>query len=370
MLDMRATIHPPVTISSIELLNVDNRYFVRTRSKDGAVGIASATDRVIYCAPILKQLVAPHFIRKDARDIGSLIDSVYLTKNNYQLAGVPLGIAVACVEMSIFDLLGKIANKSIGGMLGGVTRREIPVYLSSPRRDTTPEAEIETMNRRVAETQAKAVMLKIGGRMGSNTDASPGRTGSLVALARNTWGDGMTIYVDANGAYDVQTATQVGKILESYGVKMFEEPCPFDEYEQTKQVADALEMAVAGGKQDTSIARYRWMIKNRGVDVVQPDLFGNGGFIRSLRIARSAQNGSISCTLHSPYADPNAAYMLHFASVVPNIGPFQEYLAEPLTAPWWSAPSLQVQNGAIKVPTGPGLGVEYDPAIWKSAVRI
>ncbi len=368
MLDLHQCFSSPVTIASIEILRGDGRYFVRSTSTDGAVGIANANDRFALVWPIAKQLVVPYFVGKDARDLGSLVDGVYLTKSNYKLAGLALWICVGCVELSLFDLLGKLAGKSVGALLGGAIRREIPIYLSSGARDTTPEHEIEWLSQRLAETQARAVKLKVGGRMSSNADASPGRSEKLVALARRAWGDGVTLYVDANGSYDAATAIEVGHMLEAHGVALFEEPCPFDEYEQTKQVADVLAMMVSGGEQDTSMARFRWMIQHRGVDMIQPDLIYNGGFIRCLRVARMAQAAGIWITPHCPRADPNTAYMLHLASVVPNLGPFQEYRAQgPQPSPWWGAPSFKARDGAVQVPTGPGLGVEYDPAMWTRA---
>jgi L-alanine-DL-glutamate epimerase-like enolase superfamily enzyme len=347
---------------------MDGRYFVRSTSTDGAVGIANANDRFAFVWPIAKQLVIPYFIGKDARDVESLVDGVYLTKSNYKLAGLALWIGVGCIELSLFDLLGKLAGKPVGELLGGVIRREIPIYLSSGLRDTTPEQEIEWLSQRLAETQARAVKLKVGGRMSSNADASPGRSEKLIALARKGWGDGVTLYVDANGSYTAEKAIEAGHMLEAHGVSLFEEPCPFDEYEQTKQAADALRIMVSGGEQDTSLARFRWMIQQRGVDLVQPDLIYNGGFIRCLRVARLAAEAGMWITPHCPRADPNAAYMLHFASVVPNLGPFQEYRAQgPTLSPWWISPSFEAREGVVEAPAGPGLGVEYDPALWERA---
>ena len=72
-------------------------------------------------------------------------------------------------------------------------------------------------------------------------------------------------------------------------------------------------------------------------------------------------------TPHCPRADPNTTYMLHFASVVPNLGPHQEYQAKPLPGQSWYSPSFAVREGMVDVPIGPGLGVDYDPAIWDRA---
>ncbi|GAI76503.1 unnamed protein product, partial [marine sediment metagenome] len=125
------SIKSPVKIASIELLRGGKNYFVRTRSTDGALGVAVTNSRAAYLYPILQQLVIPYFIGKDARDLDSLIDGVYVYRSNYKLSGVALWCCVAWVEFSLLDLLGKIEGKPVGELLGGVIRREIPIYVAS-----------------------------------------------------------------------------------------------------------------------------------------------------------------------------------------------------------------------------------------------
>ena len=76
LFDLPGQISNPVIIESIELLRNGSNYFVRTRSADGATGI-TGTKQIAEFIPVFRQFVAPHFIGKDARDIESLIDSVY-----------------------------------------------------------------------------------------------------------------------------------------------------------------------------------------------------------------------------------------------------------------------------------------------------
>jgi L-alanine-DL-glutamate epimerase-like enolase superfamily enzyme len=367
LLKLDKIIPSPVKIASVELLKNGGRHFVRTTSSDGAVGISLATERIGYLYPILQQLVMPYFKGKDAREIESLVDGVYVHNSNYKMAGLALWCCVGWVEFSIFDLLGQVAKKSVGDLLGGVIRKEIPVYMSSMRRDTTPEEEVAWVGKRMEETGATACKLKIGGRMSRNADASPGRTDRLIPLARKTFGDAAAIHVDANGSYDAAHAIEVGKVLEANNVFFYEEPCPFEELEETKRVADALTMPVAGGEQDASLPRFRWMIKNRVVDVVQPDLHYNGGFVRTTRVARMAAAAGMPITPHGPKVGAECAWLIHFASAMPNMGKFQEYNAAPRKTETWYEPSFEVRNGAIKVPPGPGLGITFDPAMLSKA---
>jgi L-alanine-DL-glutamate epimerase-like enolase superfamily enzyme len=364
---LRQQIKTPVKIASIEVVRINNIDFVRSRSTDGAEGLAITNGRADDLLPFFQRRVVPYFIGKDGRDIESLVDGVYLHQANYKYAGMAFWCCVGWAEFSLMDMLGKLANKSIGELLGGVVRKQAAVYMSSLRRDTTPQQEVDWIGKRVAETGAKAIKLKIGGRMSRNADAAPGRSEQLVALARKTFGDGITIYVDANGSYDSAKAIEVGKMLEAHNVAWYEEPCPFEEYDQTKRVADALKVPVAGGEQDTSFPRFRQMIRDTVVDIVQPDLNYNGGFIRTIRVANLAASRNMPTTPHSPKADPNEAYVLHFVSRTPNAGPFQEYDAAPRKRATWYTPSMEVKNGMLEVPTGPGLGITIDPAVLAKA---
>lgn len=359
----------PVTIDRIEILQTEKAHFVRSVSTDGAVGAAVTNGRP-YLYPLLTDLILPCFVGRDARDLEALIADAYTYKSNYKLSGLAFWNCIAWVEFSLLDLLGAVANQPVGALMGETLRREVPVYLSSLRRDTTPEQEIEWVGRRLAETGATAVKLKIGGRMSGNADAAPGRSERLIALARATFGDAVTIYVDANGSYDAATAIEVGRMLEAHGVAFFEEPCPWEEFIQTKRVADALALPVAGGEQDSSLPKFAWMIENRGVDVVQPDLSYNGGFLRTRRVARMAEAAGLPVTPHSPQPGPNLAYIAQFASSTPNLGPHIEFNAAPRRAESWYAPNFTVENGVLSIPAGPGLGLTFDPDLLKTAARV
>lgn len=367
MIDLHALIASPVMISSIDALRVRKHYLVRVRTADGCEGVVTTNDRLAYLWTILEAFVAPFFLGKDARDLPKLVDKVYTFRSAYKLAGIALWNPVAYVELAALDLLGKIARKSAGALLHTVLRTEIPVYLSSLHRDTTPEEEVAWLAERLAETGATAVKLKVGGRMNHNLDAFPGRTEQLIPLARKVFGDDIVIYVDANGSYDAAYAIQMGALLEDYGVAFFEEPCPWQEYMQTKQVADALDLPVAGGEQDSSLPQFQWMLDNRVVDVVQPDMMYNGGMLRNLQVASWAAQQGIPVMPHSPKVGSEAAAVLHFASVVPNLGPHQEFNGEFSPAVSWTTPRFEIQNGAVPVPTRDGLGVDYDPDIWREA---
>jgi L-alanine-DL-glutamate epimerase-like enolase superfamily enzyme len=357
----------PVKIASIELLRGEKNFFVRTTSTDGAVGVSVTNSRAAYLYPILQQLVIPYFIGKDARDLDSLVDGVYLYRSNYKLQGVALWCCVAWVEFSILDLLGRIANKLVGELLGGVIHSEIPIYVASGNRNTTPQQEVDILAKHIEQTGARAIKFKVGGRMRNNADSMPGRSEGLIHIVRKALGDKIKIYADSNGSYDWRKAIEIGKLMQDHGIDMFEEPCPFDHLEETKRVADALSIPISGGEQESSMRRFRWMIQNNAVQVVQPDLHYYGGHIRATRVARMAAEAGMSVIPHMSGAGVGYVDVLQFTSYTPNIGEFHEYKGSIAQTGSWYDPPLRLKNGAVNVPTGSGLGIADVSDLLKNA---
>ena len=355
----------PVRIASIDLLRNGKNFFVRTRSADGAEGIILTKDMEDFI-PILHRRVIPHFVGKDARDIESLVDDVYIA--NYKLSGQAFWCPVAYVEQSLFDMLGKTAHKQAAELMGGVLRKEIPVYLSGSGRDTTAEEEVDVYVKGVEYTHAKGVKFKIGGRMSANRDAYPGRTDKIFELAAKNLAGKVTLMADANGSYSAAKAIEIGKKLQDSGYLWFEEPCPWEELGETKKVAEALKMKVAFGEQNSSLWQFQWCIENGVMSVVQPDLNYNGGFTRAARVARMARKRNLWICPHNTQTGAASVNILQFAASTSNVGPFMEYVwRAPQKKESWFTPNFEIRNGVIPLPEGPGLGLEFDPDFLKKA---
>lgn len=349
-------LNSPLVVESIQLLRKGQEYLVHVRSTAGSEGISVTNSHVEQLYPILNQRVIPYFIGKDVRGLEGHLFELYRYKSNYKLQGLAFWCPVAWVEFAILDMMGRITGKSIGQLLGGVIRRQVPFYVASGRRDSTPEEEMDYLVQLIDETGAKAIKFRVGGRMSRNVDAMPGRTETLIPLARKELGDDIAIHADANGSYDPPKAAEVGRMLEDINAVYFEEPCPFDHLEDIKKVADTLTIPVSGGEQEYSQRRFRWMIQNRGVDIVQPDLHYYGGFIRSSRVAHMAAVAGMPTTVHIS-GGFGFIYMLHFASYIQNVGLYQEYKKGIERYNNWLNLPLKVEDGDITVPEGPGSGI-------------
>jgi L-alanine-DL-glutamate epimerase-like enolase superfamily enzyme len=353
----------PVIIDTLELLRLNNTFLCRVRSKDGAEGISVANnDQMKSLWPVFMNRLQPFFIGKDARNLEMLLEEVYVYQSNYKMQNLALWVPLATIEFAILDMLGKIAGKSIGQLIGDIHNTDIAVYQANGERDITAEATIEHLIKEVGETEAKALKFKVGGRMSNNFELPEGRTEKLIPLVRKTFGDKMVIYADSNGSYTADEAIRIGRILEEYKIDFYEEPVPFDWYEETKEVADALTIPIAGGEQEPSLHMFRWLIANDALQIVQPDMFYFGGMIRSMKVARMAKVSGKECTPHISGSGLGYLYMMHFVSAIPNAGPYHEFKGFNKELPFTcSTSSLSSDNGVVTVPSGPGLGIEIDP---------
>lgn len=357
----------PVIIETLELLRFKNSFLCRVRSKDGAVGISvghSGQLRSLY--PVFINLLQPFFINKDARDLDLLVEKVYIYQLNFRLSGMALGVPLATIEFAILDMMGRISGKPIGQMIGEIHNPEVEVYQATEYREKSVAESMELIKRDVAEYNAKALKIKVGGLMFGTADINAvgpaGRTETIIPLVRKTFGDKMVLYADSNGFYSVKEAIRVGKLLEEYRFEFFEEPVPFEWYEETKKVADILSIPIAGGEQEFSLHGFRWLIANDGVQIVQPDLFYFGGMIRSMKVALMANAFGKPCTPHMTGGDLGFLYMLHFVSALPNALPYHEFKGFKTDVQFECKTSpLQSVNGMVKVPVGPGSGVDFDP---------
>lgn len=353
----------PVIIESCDLLNYEGNYMIRVRSTDGAEGYCVGhNNRMPHLYPFQLARVNPFFIGKDARNLDQLVFDVTMYKNNYKYQGYALWIPVATVEMAILDMLGRIAGKSMGELIGDIQNKEIAIYRANNNRGRSAKESIERIKSLQAETGAKAVKFKIGGRR-SIPEHPSGRTEELIPMVRDAFDPNITLYADCNGSYDsAEEAIRIGKILEKNHIDMYEQPCPTDYYESWKKTADALNIPIGSGGGEVSIRNFRWLIANDAVQMVQQDLFYFGGMIRCMKVARMAEAKGYLCTPHISGTGLGYIYMMQFVSAITNAGPYHEFKGVSRDIPVECKTSnLIPENGILHLPRGVGSGVDIDP---------
>ena len=106
------------------------------------------------------------------------------------------------------------------------------------------------------------------------------------------------------------------------------------------------------------------MIDMRAVNVVQPDVCYLGGITRTLKVAEMAQQAELPCTPHSANLSLVTVFTLHLMGALENAGPYVEFSIEGNDYyPWQEGiynPALVVKDGKVKIPDGPGWGIEIN----------
>jgi L-alanine-DL-glutamate epimerase-like enolase superfamily enzyme len=342
---------------------------VRVTAEDGSTGWGQmAPSNADITALVLHRQIGPIALGWDVADLDGLNDAVI--EGTYKFPGTYVCRALAGIDTALWDLRGRQQGKSVCELLGG-RNRPFPVYGSSTSRKITPADEAARMVRLRDEKGFRAFKMKIGKRGGHDADEWPGRSESIILATRKTLGPEIALMADANSCYTPARAIEIGRLLEDQGFAHFEEPCPYWELEWTAEVAAALAIPVAGGEQDYDLKQWERLIHGGVVDIAQPDLCYVGGMTRALRVAKLAEEAGLPVVPHSANHSFTTICALHLMGAIPNAGPYVEFSIEDQSAfADLYRPQLQVIDGHVQIPDGPGWGVEINPAWLEQAERV
>ena len=351
-------------ITAIETFTTEFVGFVRLTAEDGSIGWGqvSTYHSDITCA-VLHRQVAPHVLGRDTTDLDDLLDLV--TEREHKFPGSYLRRAIAGFDTALWDLRGRRAGKSVAELLGGTPGR-IRAYASSMKRDITPKDEVERMKRLRDAHGFDAFKVRAGAEVGRGHDEWPGRTEEIIATMRREMGPDAALMIDANSCYAPARAIEIGRMLEDHGFTHYEEPCPYWEMEQTKEVTDTLDIDVSGGEQDCDLPTWKRMIDMRVVDIVQPDILYLGGIARTLRVVKMAEAAGLTVTPHCANLSLVTLFTMHLLRAIPNAGKYLEFSIEGADYyPWqdglFTSNPYGIEDGHATVTDAPGWGIEIAP---------
>ena len=350
-------------IQSIETFTTRDVGFVRVTMEDGATGWGQvSTYHADITCTVLHRQVAPWILGRDTTDLDDVLD--FVTEREHKFPGSYLRRAMGGVDTALWDMRGRRVDKPVATLLGG-SPGSIRAYASSMKRDITPADEAARLQRLAGQKGFTAFKVRAGAEVGRNRDEWPGRTEEIIPTMRKALPDA-DLLIDANSCYSPDRAIQIGQMLQDNGFSHFEEPCPYWELEQTKQVTDALEIDVTGGEQDCDLATWRRMIDMRAVDIVQPDVMYLGGICRTLRVCRMAGQAGLPVTPHCANLSMVTLFTMHLLRAIPNAGKYLEFAIEGQDYyPWqddlFVESPFDIRDGHATVTDAPGWGVQISP---------
>jgi L-alanine-DL-glutamate epimerase-like enolase superfamily enzyme len=357
-------------IARLETFTNQTIGFVRVTTDSGEQGWGqvSTYDADITCE-VFHRHVAPHALGTDALDFAPTLDLI--ADRELKFPGAYLRRATGGLDTALWDLRGRVEGKPVTSLIGG-SPGPLRAYGSSMRRDITPEAEADRLCRLRDEKGFTAFKWRVGNEAGRDVDKWPGRSEAIVPLVSKALGDGVTKLIDGNSGFSPARAIEIGHLAEDHDVSHFEEPCPYWEYDWTRQVREALSIDVTGGEQDCEISAWRTIIGIHAVDVIQPDVLYLGGICRTLEVARMAAEVGLPCTPHSANHGLVTLCSMHLLRAIPNAGKYLEYSIEgPYSQQWaddiFVERPYSIRDGMVEVSDRPGWGIEISPRFLANA---
>ena len=266
--------------------------------------------------------------------------------------------AISAIDIALWDICGKFYGQPIHVLLGGKWRSKVRAYASTLFRPT-PAAIKQAVEGYLAEG---FTAVKFGwGVFGKNRRLDV----ELVQAAREALGRDRDLLVDT-GWFVERTAKEaiaVLRDLEPFEPFLVEELLHPEDYDGYRRISEATHLKIACGEQEATDWGFQMLIERGGVDVLQPDLSRCGGFTAARKIVHMAERANRLVVPHSWSSDLLTAASLHltafqrraeFVEFSTSRGPLSRRLAkEP----------LQLVEGYLTVPTGPGLGVEINESV-------
>ncbi|MBS1800613.1 MAG: mandelate racemase/muconate lactonizing enzyme family protein [Acidobacteria bacterium] len=293
---------------------------------------------------------------EDPFEVERLWHKMYMASVYYGRRGAAMQV-ISGIDIALWDIIGKRVGLPIYKLLGGGYRDRIRAYASTLFRPT-PQGMREAAG---CYLEKGFSAVKFGwGVFGEN----PERDVELVAAARETMGAKADLLVDA-GWYVHRTAKEaIGmvKSLEPFRPFLVEEPLSPEDYEGYAQLTGAVDTPIACGEQEATEWGFRALIETGKVDVIQPDLSRCGGFTTGRKIVHMAALHNRLCIPHAWISDLLTAASLHLNAFMRR-AVFQEFNVTkgPLSRELCESP-IVLEDGYLRIPQGPGLGVTVDEA--------
>ena len=256
--------------------------------------------------------------------------------------------ALAGINIALWDIIGKTTNQPLYKLLGGGYRDKIKAYVSGGEWKKNPK---ELAEEALGYVQKGFLAFKMRLGRGLKTDVE------MLEAVRKAVGEEMDLMVDNSCLYSVAEAKKVLKALEEYNLLFYEEPIPENQIEGYREIRATTSTPIAGGECFSTVFDFKERIEKRAYDIVQPDCT-NTGISEAMKIAFMADLQGMLCVPHLWGNAIGIAATTHFIASTPNgymIEIDQTY--NPMRTEIVDNP-VKVEDGYIKVPYRPGLGVE------------
>lgn len=291
-------------------------------------------------AAVVNYTLRPLLIGQDASDIDGIMDALFRATHLWGRYGVTT-FAISGVEIALWDLAGKRANKPLFELLGGADSRMVRAYCSLVRyRDLDQMAEHAAEAARTGFAMVKLHQI----------DAESVRRGRDAIGA-------LPLTVDVNCEWTPAEAIRMARAMTQHQLYWLEEPVfPPEDYAGLARVAQETGVPLASGENACTAHQFSLMMEARATAFIQPSVTKVGGISEWLKVAALAEIHKVRVAPHSPYFGPGFLATLHLIAHLRSTT-WVEHLHLTLETSLFTEP-LVLEGGTYTVPDGPGLGLE------------
>lgn len=350
---------------SLEPYRVTDELLVQIVTDDGLAGTGVAHGRPMAdIIRIIQDAFTPVLVGQNPLDHERLWQAMFtMTHSRQEGVFAPEGAphfgsglraqvmaAIAGIDIALWDLKGKILGQPVYRLLGGL-RNQVPAYASGGYYTDDGIAGLVSEVESYVSLGYTAVKMKVGGET---------IAGDLerVRAVRTAVGDDVDIMLDANSAYDVDSAIAAARAFSECNIRWFEEPLHwYDAVHGLGQVAQAIDIPIASGESEIQRWACRDLVLHGGIRIMQYDATRAGGVTDWLKVAAHA--GAHAVTM-APHHDPQIhGHLVATASNGLIVETFPNAQRDPLWAELYSE-RPEISNGILTLTDKPGFGVEFD----------
>jgi L-alanine-DL-glutamate epimerase-like enolase superfamily enzyme len=411
----------PLKITDVRTAVVEANYdwtFTRIYTDDGLTGIGES-----FLAPGLTRIIRdlkPLLVGEDPRNVDKLWSKMRWAASGAGSMGGIVYNAISGIEAALWDVVGKHYGAPIHALLGGKYRDKVRVYadchagealesldavmvarspkwISEGETETAVasetnhpahgraygEAEVdEVFSPEMYAQKAREVVGEMGftaikfdldvpnpyaldTHSGTLTNAEIKFMVSLVEAVREAVGDTVDISFDLHWRYNVSDAKRLAYELEPYGLMWLEDPVPPENIEAMRRVTQSTKTPISSGENYYMRFGFREALEKEALDIIAPDLQKVGGLLEGRRICDLADTHYVAVAPHCIASPVGTIASAHVAAAVPN---FLALEWHGMSVPFWDEMVTGfdgpiIQDGFIKVPQAPGLGVELNEEV-------
>ncbi|MBX2879268.1 MAG: mandelate racemase/muconate lactonizing enzyme family protein [Granulosicoccus sp.] len=343
---------------------------VRVSTDNGLTGwgeaFAQGLEPPEISAAVIEHALIPIVMGENPLNTSVLWHNMYNRTRDYGRKGSVIA-AMSALDIAFWDICGKFYNQPVYQLLGGAVRTSVTPYATGFYR-LSGQQEADRLAEEARQHQAagfKAMKIKLG--FGVDDDIEVMRS-IQAALLENDSDNDIELMVDTNHAYGFSEALRLGRELENYRLRWYEEPLVPEDINGMARLRNALSIPIAAGENEHTPYGFHALINAEAIDVAQPDIGSCGGITAARDITAMAQAAGLMVNPHVWGSAVAQAASLQWLATLPvphhslypveplleydrSSHPFRQQLVE---EPW------TLQNGQINIPDKAGLGIDVN----------